>query len=373
VRIALVQPKFDRSGGAERYAVGLAAGLLGRGHEVHLFARRAPEAPPGAVFHRVPAVPLGRALKTYSFWRLTQNLVRPAAFDVVQGFAKTTCQTVHRAGGGLHRSFLARGVHSRLRLYDRVVLRIEDALFASRAVRAIVVPGRWVSDEIARVYPAAAAKVRVIPNGVDVGAFSPEGREADRRWVTAELGIPEGCALLLFAATNFELKGLAAAVAALALLPSAHLVVVGGDDPDPFHSKAAALGSAGRLHFRGGRRDVARHYRAADVLVHPTRWDTFGNVCFEALACGTPVITTDRAGAGDLIGEGGVVLSYPVEAPALAAAVSAILGRGPEGREAARAVAVRNSVGAHVERMELLYREVVGEAAGDRRAARGER
>ncbi|MEW6486601.1 MAG: glycosyltransferase family 4 protein [Thermodesulfobacteriota bacterium] len=359
MKLALVQPKFDRSGGAERYAWNLARGLAARGHEVHLFARRAEDLPGAVRWHPVPALPLGRALKTWTFGEAAGRRVGRHRFDVVQGFGKTTFQTVHRAGGGVHRAYLERKGSPRPTFYDRTVLAIEDRLFSSPVLRAVVAPSRWVAGEIARFYPGVEGRLRVIPNGVDVEHFRPEGREADRRALETRLGLSAESRILLLVATNFALKGLGEAVAALPHLPGAHLAVAGGDDPRPFREQAAALGVGERLHFLGPAGDPAPFYRAADALVHPTRYDPFANVCLEALACGTPVVTTSGDGAADVAaGSGaGVVLGLPVAAGELAAAVKDLLAQ--EGvHRAARETAERHEQGRHVAAVEALYREV---------------
>jgi UDP-glucose:(heptosyl)LPS alpha-1,3-glucosyltransferase len=361
VKLALVHPKFDRSGGAERYAWNLARGLAARGHEVHLFARRVEEGPDGLTCHPVPALPLGRALKTWTFGEAAARRVGRHRFDVVQGFGKTTFQTVHRAGGGVHRAYLERQGSLRPTFYDRTVLALEDRLFSSSRLRAVIAPSRWVAREIARFYPGVARRLRVIPNGVDVGHFRPEGREADRGALEARLGLSVSSRIVVLAATNFALKGLGEAVAALPHLPGVHLVVAGGDDPQPFRQQAASLGVAERLHFLGAIGDLAPVYRAADVLVHPTRYDPFANVCLEALACGTPVVTTLGDGAGDVVSESGAgaVLGLPVEGEVLAAAVQGLLV-GEGARRAARQTAEHHDQGRHVAAVEALYREVAG-------------
>ncbi|MFU8858762.1 MAG: glycosyltransferase, partial [Deferrisomatales bacterium] len=97
----------------------------------------------------------------------------------------------------------------------------------------------------------------------------------------------------------------------------------------------------------------------ADALVHPTRYDPFANVCLEALACGTPVVTTVRDGAGDVVRRSGagVVLESPPKGDELAGAVMGLLAR--EGvREAARETAERYAQEGHVAAVEALYREV---------------
>lgn len=361
MKVALVNPKFDLSGGAERYAWSLARGLGARGHEVHLFGRKAEGQPEGVTFHRVPALPLGRALKTWTFGEAAARRVGRHRFDVVQGFGKTTFQTLHRAGGGVHRAYLERQGSSRPTFYDRTVLTIEDRLFSSPRLRAVIAPSRWVAREIARFYPGVEGRLRVIPNGVDVGHFRPEGREADRRALEARLGLSPATQILLLVATNFALKGLGEALAALPHLPDAHLAVAGGDDPKPFREQAGALGVGERLHFLGPASDPAPLYRAADALVHPTRYDPFANVCLEALACGTPVVTTLGDGAGDVVaGSGaGAVVGLPVAVGELAAAVRGLLAQ--EGvRRSARETAERHDQARHVAVVEALYREVAG-------------
>ena len=357
MRIAVVQPKVDRSGGAERYALALVTGLAARGHEVHVFARKAEGLPEGVRFHRVPSVPFGRTLKTYSFWRLTARRVRPRDYDVVHGSGKTTCQTVHRAGGGVHRAYLERtaggGGPTR---YDRVVLGIEERLFSSRHLRAVICPSRWVAREVERFHPEVGPKIEVIPNGVDTDRFRPEGRGEDRRFVGKFLGVPPDGRVLLFVGTNFRLKGLEAALGALARLPGAHLVVVGGDEPGPFREHARSLGCLDRVHFVGTRDDTPRWYRAADVLVHPTSYDPFANVCLEALASGTPVVTTPANGAADVLEgappAGRVVPPRPDE---LAAAVAELWEDRGESRRGARALAEGHSWEAHLARLERCY------------------
>lgn len=356
MKIALVHTRFGDFGGAERYALGLGLGLGRRGHEVHLYGREVRGAAPGVRFHRVPAPPFGRAVKTFAFWALTRGLGAEGGFDVIQGFGKTTCQNVHRLGGGLHRAYLDGTKSPRRSAYDRVVLRIEDELFSSGRLDAVVCPSRWVAREVERWYPAAMARVRVLPNGVDTQAFRPEGRERDRRAWGQILGIPRNAAVLLFAATNFHLKGLDLALAALPRLPTAHLLVVGGDRPAVFERTARELGVAGRVHFLGARSRLDDLYRAADALLHPTRYDPFANVCLEALACGTPVVTTDRNGVADLLSGGrtGRVVPWEQGAEGLAAAVGAVLAGGGEARGECVALAGRHDLACHLDAMEAV-------------------
>ncbi|MEN8246648.1 MAG: glycosyltransferase family 4 protein [Thermodesulfobacteriota bacterium] len=359
MKIALVHPKFGFAGGAERYATGLAGKLSGRRNDVHLFGRRFSGDFSGMVLHRIPALPLGRGIKTWSFWKLTGGLIDAGQFDIIQGFGKTTCQTVHRTGGGTHASFMAHQGRQKPSFYDRVALHIENCLFSSPRLRLVICPSRWVAGEVSKQYPQMKARLEIVPNGVDSVLFQPEGRSRDRTTLTDRLAIDVKTRIALFAATNFHLKGLDTVIRILANMDRGELVVAGGDDPAPFISLARQAGVADRIHFLGLQKDMAPLYRAADVLIHPTRYDPFANVCLEACACGTPVVTTTYNGFSDLLMDqrAGVVMPPDNDHAGTATLLMDLLQKGPGGRESARSVALENDIDVHVAAVERLYRK----------------
>lgn len=359
MKIALIHPKFGFTGGAERYAMGLARGLDNRGHQVHIFGRRFTGDLGHFTIHRVPAIPFGRGIKTWSFWKMSARMVNPGLFDIVQGFGKTTCQTVHRTGGGTHAAFLKRQGHKNASFYDRVVLRIEDRLFSSPHLRLVICPSQWVAAEVRKQYPRMTARLATVPNGVDAVHFHPEGRSRDREALTDGLAMDGKSRVMLLVATNFHLKGLDTAIGVLSHIENAVLVVVGGDDPAPYVPLAHQAGVADRVHFIGMRKDMAPLYRAADLLIHPTRYDPFANVCLEACACGTPVVTTVYNGFSDLLQDqrGGVVMPPDIDHAHAARLSMDLLQKGRPGREAARSVALENDIEMHVTAIEKLYRE----------------
>jgi len=99
-------------------------------------------------------------------------------------------------------------------------------------------------------------------------------------------------------------------------LPGSKLVV--GDGP----SLPAMMRRYPQVHFVGAQSGEAlvRHYAAADVMVLPSRTETFGLVLLEALACGVPVAAYPSAGPTDVIGDSGAgVIDDDLGAAALAA------------------------------------------------------
>jgi glycosyltransferase involved in cell wall biosynthesis len=170
-------------------------------------------------------------------------------------------------------------------------------------------------------------------------------------------------------------KGTADIIAALALVPGAELVVIGGPplqdlDADPevgrLRQEAEGHGVASRVSFTGSlpRRAVASILRSADLVVCAPWYEPFGIVPVEAMACGVPVVGTAVGGLLDTVVPGVTGLLVPPRDPeAIARAVCTLANdvslRAAMGRmSAARAVEYEWS---RVARATLdAYRGVIG-------------
>jgi UDP-glucose:(heptosyl)LPS alpha-1,3-glucosyltransferase len=314
VRVALVIERFSPSGGAERACANLARGLAGRGHEVHVFAREI-EPAPGVVPHPVAA---GGLFPHRAFAGESRRLLAAERFDIVHSFTRTPQQDVLRLGGGIHREYLAQTdseysalgrLWRRVRPKERVELALEAASLAPGAYRKVVAVSRRVRDEAVRHYGVRPDDVKVIYNGVDAAAFAPApGTRAEGR---RELGLREDEYALLFCGSGFRRKGLEFAAAAVGSVPGARLLVAGEGRGRPHP----------RVLYLGRRSDVARLYAAADVLILPTLYDPFPNVCLEAMAAGLPVIVSRIAGVSEIIEGDSLVVEEPRDVKTLAEAV----------------------------------------------------
>lgn len=161
---------------------------------------------------------------------------------------------------------------------------------------------------------------RLLPNGVDARRFIPAG-PTERATLRARFGLPAEEPVALFVGRLEHRKGLDILLAAWADLvrrPNAPRLLIAGPGPaDMWAREAQALGVQGRITFLGERADVADLYRAADLLVFPSRAEGCPNVILEAMASALPVVATDVAGNQEVVGEdckaGWLV---PTEAPA---------------------------------------------------------
>lgn len=166
----------------------------------------------------------------------------------------------------------------------------------------IVAPSRWLADAARSSALFSGKDIRVIPNGVDVQQYHP----IDKRVAKDILGVPQDCKLILFgavAATSDFNKGFDLLSAALERLRndeefSAHIIVFGSKTPINSPDFGMPTIYTGRLYDDIS---LALLYNAADVMVVPSRSESFSNVCLESLASGTPVAAFAIGGLLDQI------------------------------------------------------------------------
>ncbi|GHI07593.1 glycosyl transferase family 1 [Streptomyces cellostaticus] len=165
------------------------------------------------------------------------------------------------------------------------------------------------------------AQWHVVRNGVDTRRFRPEGNSA-----RSGAGPLVVCVGRLCRQKGQDVL-LEAWPAVVRQLPAARLVLV-GDGPDADRLYAGAPAS---VEFAGPALDAAPWYRAADVVVLPSRWEGMALVPLEAMACARPVLVTDVDGARESLPPGHLpyCLVPPEDPDALAGALTALLRRTP--------------------------------------------
>lgn len=160
--------------------------------------------------------------------------------------------------------------------------------WAARHCDRLIAVSRPIADRLVEL--SGGRHVVLAPNGVDTDRFKPG---ASREELKRRLGV--NGPLILSAGNLIELKGHDLAVEAAARLPGATLIVAGdGPQRSRLEALAARLHSTDRVRFLGSvpQDTLIECYRAADVLVLASRSEGSPNVVLEALACGTPVVST---------------------------------------------------------------------------------
>ncbi|HLV99838.1 MAG TPA: glycosyltransferase [Ktedonobacterales bacterium] len=247
-------------------------------------------------------------------------------------------------------------------------LRIEYEGRIINSVDQIAVSTPHERDQIARIYGISRARMTIVPCGVDLRHFHPQNREQAR----ASLGL-NGKPTLLFVGRPDPLKGGDLLIQAAGLLQQpAEVVMIGGnleDDPELERLREAARvqGLADVVRFVGAvpQEELPRYYSAADLMVVPSYYESFGLVAVEALACGTPVIATKVGGLQYIVqdGENGFLVPWRC-AGFFAEKIDAVLGDETlldDLRHNARASVTRYSWRAVAEQIRQVYDTLTSE------------
>jgi D-inositol-3-phosphate glycosyltransferase len=328
----LARPGSGDAGGMNVYIDGLARTMAKRGVQVEVFTRQNETGGQGVVEvaegYRVVHIDLGqgdqdllRTIGEFTDGVLTWAAENDAAYDLahshywLSGWAGAILQD--RLDVPLAISFhtLGRVKNATLRDDDTPASLLRIATETEVIARAGCVVSSTPAEaaELMEHYGADPERLCMSPPGVDHSTFFPGDQTEARR----AMGIVEDGPLVVSAGRIQPLKGLDVAVRAFALVaaryPGARLLVVGGASGEMGPSEMAAtldlvaeLGLADRVSFHSPlpHDQVPMAYRAADVLVVPSRSESFGLVAAEAQACGIPVVASRVGGLVHVVADG---------------------------------------------------------------------
>ena len=369
--------RFKVVGGAERQLVELARGLHERGHEVTLLTFY-----PGGVMlgdaeraglRIVSLDKTGRWDVLPFVLRLIRTLRRERA-DIVHGYLGMAnallvlTRPVHRAPvvWGVRASDIDTSRYHRLARFDAWL----EAKLSRFPALIISNSHAGKAHAISRGFPAE--RITVIPNGIDLDRFRWD--EAGRASVRAEWGVGDPEPLIGRVARIDPQKDYPTFLRAAAIVasqrPDVRFAIVGNDrfgSQGELVALAEELGIGDRVIWAGQRTDMAAVFSAFELCVSSSAYgEGTPNVLAEAIACGTPCVTTDAGDSAVTVGELGIVV--PRNDPqALAEGILAALDREHDPVALRSAIACRLSMERLITSSETALSGVLGSG---RRSAR---
>lgn len=177
-------------------------------------------------------------------------------------------------------------------------LRLATERKLAHSSQRILAPTPLEKQNIIKYYNTPGEKIGVVPCGVDLDLFLPQDKQDARR----ALGLDQKTPIALYVGRFDPIKGidrLLKAIAQLRRQQRVQLLIIGGDGPetDEFQNLqrlAQQLDIGDSVTFLGRieQNRLPPYYSAADALVIPSYYESFGLVGLESLACGTPVVST---------------------------------------------------------------------------------
>ena len=198
------------------------------------------------------------------------------------------------------------------------------APFAYRRADRVVALSKGTAQEVAAMAPSVKARTRVIHNA----GFDETGLHRMEEGVE---DLPQDGPLVVACGRLAEVKGFSNLLSAFAQVrqhTAAHLWILGeGKQRAALEAQIRRFGLAGCVRLLGFRGNPFKYMKAADLFVLSSLYEGFGNVLVEAMACGTPVVSTDCPhGPGEIIEPGQSGLLVPSEdTEALAEAIVRVL------------------------------------------------
>ena len=329
MHIAFAIVSLFPGGGLQRDCVDIARRIQKFGHEVIIFTSRLS----GNEFAKDLPLRILNVSDTTNHGRqreFSEQFFKAASgkFDLIVGFDKLSgldmlyCSDQSMYARTRRNRLL--GLLPRYREYNR----LEKESFAPKQKTNILLLSEYQRNEYWSAWKTEPSRMIMLPPTLVQKRCRPEYRtDGTREKSRAHLGLLPNDWVWIAVCVQPHTKGVDRTVKALCHFPEARLLIVGLDEvsrrAEKIRRLAQRLRVSRRIMWLGHCEDIPELMSAADLFIHPARYDTTGTVILEAIVNGLPVITTSVCGYSSHVSnaEAGIVIQEPFRKKTLIAAL----------------------------------------------------
>lgn len=315
MRVLVISRRLTRSLSAPHYALELTQSLIANGCEVLLLTSSSKITIYGAQVIRFPSIFAKRELSPVAYSLFAKYIKKKYDVDIVHGHGYTLFDdvtTVH----SLRRAFEHKVMQLGLQISFGKEASVERLIFKSS--RHLIAPSKMAKNYLIRFYGIEEEDITVVHSGVNTNKFTPPTPK-EKALARKKLHLNDEDIYVGFVGPP-HWKGLQYLIHSLAITREPVRVLAVNSAKPRYISLSRRLGVRGRVKLLPKISDMPTFYKAIDVFVLPSIYDTFPLSVLEAMSSGLPVIVSSNTGSSDIIqeGENGFVLSDPRDVHLLA-------------------------------------------------------
>jgi UDP-glucose:(heptosyl)LPS alpha-1,3-glucosyltransferase len=322
MKLAFCLFKYYPHGGLTRDFLRIVEVCQRRGYSIDIFTMKWDHAPKHLNVIQIPYRGLTNHRRCASFVKNLFSTIKIDEYDLVIGFNRMPGLDIYYAADLCYKYIVEQRHSAIYHLTNRykTYVAFENAVFSPNSKTHIMYLAEMVKQQYIKYYHTPKGRFHLLSPGISKDFMAPSNAEQIRSKLRQKFHIQEQQKLILLIGSNYFLKGVDRVLLALAALPKNlrknTLLWIIGKGKDHFYKwRAKRLGVTANVKFLGLQDNISELLLAADLLIHPARFEAAGMVLLEAIASGIPVLTTDTCGFAFHIlrAKAGLVITSPFE------------------------------------------------------------
>lgn len=246
---------------------------------------------------KLPVRHIPKPFRPYAFFRKVKNYITKSNFDFSLSLGRTIGQQYVLAPA-THLGYMKYlGVKSK-KLSDYMQVYLDRQSYLSS--KKVFACSTMVKQELIDLYKIDKKKVEVLYPPFNASKFD-KSLKNNKEQLKKKIGYSSEQILFLFVSTGHKRKGVPFLLKLFKELPETHQLMIIG--------KPEVKTNLPNVQYKGFESDLNEWYAIADFLIHPAKYEPYGQIVTEALYMDTPVVISDKVGAKELVGESeGLVL-----------------------------------------------------------------